>query len=68
MIRLLGFACFVLAAILLVQNDFAAIGDRAQATMRLAQDDSSNAQAPAPASSSDQSDSNDSGKPAGDPD
>jgi len=36
MIRLLGFACFVLAAILLVQNNFAAIADRAQTTMRLA--------------------------------
>ena len=64
MIRLLLFACFVLAAILLVQSDFAVIADRAQTTIRLAQDDSSNAQAAKPATSSDPASNDDSGKPA----
>jgi len=62
MIRLLLFTCFVLAAILLVQSNFTAIADQAQATIRLAQDDSSNAQEPA--TSSDPASNDDSGKPA----
>jgi len=63
-IRLLLFTSFVLAAILLLQSNFTAIADRAHATIRLAQDDSSNAQAAEPATSSDPASNDDSGRPA----
>ena len=53
MIRLLIFACLALATILLFQSDFAATGHQAQMGTRLAQDDSGNAQAPHPSTTSD---------------
>jgi len=65
MIRLLLFACLVLATILMFRSNFAATGYRAQSTIHLAQDDSGlNAQAPEPSTSSDTGNSDDSGKPA----
>lgn len=69
MIRLLLFACLALAAILLFQSDLPATGYQAQATIRVAQDDSGNAQiTPDPSTTSDTGDSDDSGKPAEDQD
>jgi hypothetical protein len=55
-----------LAAILLLQSDLSATGYQAQTTTRLAQDDSGNAQAPDPSTTSDTGSSDDSGKPAQD--
>jgi hypothetical protein len=66
MIRLLLFACLVLATILMFQSNFAATGYRAQTTIHLAQDDSGNAQAPEPSTSSDSGNTDDSGTPAED--
>ena len=69
MIRLLLFACFALAAILLFQNDFSATGYKAQAATRVAQEDNGNAQtARDPSTTSDTSSGDDSGKPAQDQD
>jgi hypothetical protein len=65
MIRPLLFACLALAAILLFRSDLSATGYQAQATTRVAQDDSGNAQtAPDPSNASDTGSSDDSGKPA----
>jgi hypothetical protein len=69
MIRLLLFACFALAAILLCQSDVSATGYKAQAATRVAQDDNGNAQtAPDPSTTSDTGSGDDSGKPAQDQD
>lgn len=68
MIRLLLLACLALAAILLFQSDLSVTGYQAQMSTRLAQDDSGNAQAPDPSTSSDTGSSDDSGKPARDQD
>ena len=69
MIRLLLFACFALAAILLFQSDVSATGYKAQAATRVAQDDNGNAQtARDPSTTSDTSSGDDSGKPAQDQD
>jgi hypothetical protein len=66
MIRLLLFACLVLATILVFQSNVATTGYRAQTVIHLAQDDSGNAQAPEPSTSSDSGNRDDSGKPAED--
>jgi hypothetical protein len=68
MIRLLFLACLALAGILLFQSDFSATGHQASMRTRLAQDDSGNAQASDPSTTSDTGSSDDSSKPAGDQD
>jgi hypothetical protein len=68
MIRLLLFPCLALAAILLFHSDLSATGYQAQTTTRVAQDDSGNAQNAADPSTSDTGSSDDSDKPAQDPD
>lgn len=66
MVRLLLFACLALAAILLFQSELSATGYLAQATTRVAQDDSGKAQTAPDPSTSDTGSSDDSGKPAQD--
>jgi hypothetical protein len=66
MIRLLLFACLALAAILLFQSELSATGYLAQATTRVVQDDSGNAQTAPDPSTSDNGSSDDSGKAAQD--
>jgi hypothetical protein len=63
MVRLLLFACFGLATILLFQSDFAATGHQAQMNTRLARDDSGNAQSTEPSTTSDTGGGDDPGKP-----
>ena len=69
MMRLLLFACFALAAILLFQSNVFATGYQTQATTRVAQDDSGNTQTTSdPAASPDTGNGDDSNAPSKDPD